>query len=687
MAANTPSVFETGKWTLVEGDATIAEMANPATIVTINSGLTAKLRWTVSVTDRPACFIADDVIITTIDVASSAGPDVRQCNNRAFALGAGDIPVGTTGKWTVLSGDVLLSDDTKPNSTAIIRTGNIATLKWTLTIIGNADCNAADEVTLRVDEPKANAGQDQTKCKIRTFTMAANTPSVFETGKWTLIEGDATIAEMANPATIVTINTGMTAKLRWTVSVNDRPACFIADDVIITTIDVASSAGPDVRQCNNRAFALGAGDIPVGTTGKWTVLSGDVLLSDDTKPNSTAVIRTGNIATLRWTLSIIGNADCNAADEVTLRVDEPKAAVGNDISNCQDRNFRMVANAAPLGMTGKWTLLSGDATITDVNNPLTTVRVNTNTVATLRWTVSVNDKQDCFATDDIVLTVIDVKSSAGDDQRQCKNRTFILGAQAAGSGTTGKWEVVSGDVTLNNPLSPTTIAILNTGTVATLKWTLSLIADPTCTASDEVVLRLDEPIALAGDDIRSCQSRNFTLAANTPSVLQVGKWSIVSGNATITNDALNNTTVSVNSGASATLRWTVSIKDNPNCTAFDDIVLFVDEPQATAGANIRQCKERVFALKAMPTASGFTGKWSVKSGDVTIVNDANPTTLVRLVSGTTATLIWTVSVNANPTCTATSQMIIQVDEPLANAGKDLRLCRIRDFTMAATTPQ
>jgi hypothetical protein len=680
----------TGKWEIIEGTAVVANFNDPKTSVTLNGGATsAKLRWTVTVDANPFCSASDEVLVINNTPQSSGGPDLRQCNDRMFLLGGNNPGASASGKWVVINGDVTFINDTLFNTKATINTGNIAQISWVVVSKADPTCSARSLLTLRVDEPKAIAGQDQTKCQIRTFTMAANTPSVFETGKWTLIEGDATIADMANPATTVTINTGLTAKLRWTVSVKDRPACFVTDDVIITTIDVASSAGPDVRQCNNRAFALGAGDIPVGTTGKWVVLTGDVLLSDDTKPNSTAVIRTGNIATLKWTLSIIGNADCNASDEVTLRVDEPKATVGNDISNCQDRNFTMAANAAPMGMTGKWTLINGEATIAEMNNPLTAVRVNANTVATLRWTVTVDDNKTCFATDDIVLTVIDVQSSAGPDLRQCKNRTFVLGAQAAGSGTVGTWMVVNGDVTLNSPSSPTTIAILNTGTIATLKWTLSLIADPTCTASDEVVLRLDEPIALAGDDIRSCQSRNFTLAANTPinagSVLQTGKWTIVSGNATITNDALNNTTVSVNSGASATLRWTVSVNDAPNCTSFDDIVLFVDEPQATAGANIRQCKERVFAMKATPATSGFTGKWTVKSGDVLIVNDVNPMTLARLVSGSSATLVWTVSVNANPNCTATSEVVISVDEPQANAGNDLRNCRIRNFTTAATT--
>jgi hypothetical protein len=685
--ATAAPVGMTGKWELIEGTAVVANFNDPKTSVTLNGGATsAKLRWTVTVDANPFCSAFDEVLVINNTPQSSGGPDLRQCNDRVFQLGGNNPGATASGKWVVVTGDVSFVNDTLFNTKATINTGNIAQISWVVVSKVDPNCSARSQLTLRVDEPKANAGPDQTKCQIRTFTLAANTPSVFETGKWTVIEGDATIADMANPATIVTINTGLTAKLRWTVSVNDRPTCFITDDVIITTIDVASSAGPDVRQCNNRAFALGAGDIPVGTTGKWIVVNGDVLLSDDTKPNSTAIIRTGNIAILRWTLSIIGNADCNASDEITLRVDEPRANAGKDISNCQDRNFTMAANVAPLGMTGAWTLISGDATIANVNNPLTAVKVNTNSTAVLRWTVTVDDNKTCFATDEVILTVVDVQSSAGPDLRQCKNRTFVLGAQAAGSGTVGIWTVVNGDVTLNSASNPATIAILNSGTTATLKWSLSLITDPTCNASDEVTIRVDEPTAQAGDDLRGCQTRNFTLAANTPSVFETGKWTVVSGDATIANDVLNNTTVSLNSGVTATLRWTVSVKDNPNCSAFDDIVLFVDEPQSSNAGNIRQCKNRDFTLNATPLPTGFTGKWTVKTGIATLTNDANPTTNARLVSGTTATLVWTVTTTANSTCTASSEMTIRVDEPIANAGPDRRNCRIPDFTMAATTP-
>jgi hypothetical protein len=686
MAAVGAAVGSTGVWTVVSGNATITNPSDPLTKVTITSGTTATLRWIVSYNDFTSCVSFGNVIITNDEPASSAGPDRRACKTRVFAMSANTATGNTSGMWTVKSGNVIISDPKSPTTTVQLVTGITATLIWTVSVNGDATCNATDEVVLFLDDPIANAGPDQSLCQINVFNLNATAAPAGMTGKWEVIEGTAFVSDFNNPKTAVTLNGGATsAKLRWTVTVDANPFCSASDEVLVINNTPQSAGGPDIRQCNDRMFLLGGNNPGASASGKWVVVNGDVTFVNDTLFNTKATLNTGNIAQISWVVTSRLDPTCNAKSQVTLRVDEPKANAGQDQTKCKIRNFTVSANTAPLGMTGKWTLVSGKGTIADMNNPTTGVTIDSGSTVKLRWTVTVDDKQTCFATDEVVLTTIDVASSAGLDQRKCNNRSFALGAGDIPVGTTGKWTVLSGDVLLSDDTKPNSTAVIRTGDIATLIWTLSIIGNADCNAADEVTLRVDEPKATAGDDIRSCQSRNFTLAANTPSVFEIGKWTIVSGNATIANDALNSTMATVTSGASAILRWTVSIKDNPNCSASDEVVLFVDEPQATAGPNIRQCKERVFAMKATPATSGFTGKWSVKSGDVTIVNDANPTTLVRLVSGSTATLVWTVSVNANPLCTATSEMTIQVDELLANAGKDLRNCRIRDFTMAATT--
>ncbi|MDR0384685.1 MAG: choice-of-anchor L domain-containing protein [Prevotellaceae bacterium] len=77
--------------------------------------------------------------------------------------------------------------------------------------------------------------------------------------------------------------------------------------------------------------------------------------------------------------------------------------------------------------------------------------------------------------------------------------------------------------------------------------------------------------ANAGPDINNCNNNVFTLAANAPGPNETGKWTRASGgNVNFANDNLYNTTVTLTSGTTATLRWTLS---NGACSAFDDVVI------------------------------------------------------------------------------------------------------------------
>ena len=87
----------------------------------------------------------------------------------------------------------------------------------------------------------ANAGQDITQCD-PVFTMNANTPSIDETGMWTIVSPSDGIS-IANPTlynTSVTMNLSKTntATLKWTVTNN---SCTQSDDVVINY----QSCGPE----------------------------------------------------------------------------------------------------------------------------------------------------------------------------------------------------------------------------------------------------------------------------------------------------------------------------------------------------------------------------------------------------------------------------------------------------------
>ncbi len=91
--------------------------------------------------------------------------------------------------------------------------------------------------------PTANAGPNQNGNPLNPFTMAATATG--GTGEWTLVTGEATIADTASPTTTVQlINDTKQAVLRWTVT-ND--SCSASDLVTIGKSSIVPRANPAMR--------------------------------------------------------------------------------------------------------------------------------------------------------------------------------------------------------------------------------------------------------------------------------------------------------------------------------------------------------------------------------------------------------------------------------------------------------
>jgi hypothetical protein len=108
--------------------------------------------------------------------------------------------------------------------------------------------------------------------------------------------------------------------------------------------------------------------------------------------------------------------------------------------------------------------------------------------------------------------------------------------------------------------------------MSTLFWVGSILYTQAQTVSVSVSGSVSgQPLAAAnaGGDLAQSDP-TFTMSATTPSV-GTGKWTLLSGTATIDNDASPTTTVSgIPTGMSATLRWTIT---SGSCNTFDDVVL------------------------------------------------------------------------------------------------------------------
>ena len=168
----------------------------------------------------------------------------------------------------------------------------------------------------------------------------------------------------------------------------------------------------------------------------------------------------------------------------------------------------------------------------------------------------------------------------------------------------------------------------------------------------------------AGTAQTQCNNPVFTLAANAAPTGATGSWSVVNGTASIASINSPTSTVTIN-GTTATLRWTVS---RSGCASVSsDVVLTNNQISSVAGAAQTQCNNPVFTLAANAAPAGATGSWSVVNGSASIASINSPASTVTI-SGTTATLRWTVSRSG---CADVSSETVLINNLItADAGTD-----------------
>jgi gliding motility-associated-like protein len=700
LAANAPTVG-TGAWSVVSSNPVgytfpAAQVNNPTATITVPAGTSVTLRWT---TTNGTCSLPDDVVLRNDapPTTSVAGPDQTKCNNSSFTLAANAPTVGT-GAWSVIApaGYIFPAAQlNNPAATITVAVGTSVTLRWTIT---NGACPSVDDVTLRNDAPPTapNAGADQTKCNISSFTLAANAPTV-GTGAWSVVAPAPAgftfpAAQVNNPTATVTVAAGTTVTLRWTTT---NGTCSVPDDVVLRNDapPTTANAGPDQSQCNTPSFTLAANAPTVGT-GAWSVVAPAPAgftfpAAQVNNPTATITVAAGTSVTLRWTIT---NGTCPSTDVVTVTnyVAPAAAAAGPNQTKCNTNTFTMAANAATVG-TGTWTLPVGStATIAagQQNSPTAVITVPAGSSVVATWTIT---NGACSTSSPVTLTnhALPV-ATAGPDQTHCDVAAFTMAANTPAVGT-GTWSLPAGSsaaITAGQQNSPTATINVPAGTTVIATWT---VTNGSCTVSSPVRLTNDvRPVAAAGPDQTQCNTTAFTMAATAPAV-GTGTWTVPAGSgATIAAGQQNNrnATINVPAGTSVIATWTVV---NATCTVSDQVTLTNDAPPTAplAGTDQTKCNTSSFTLAANAPTVG-TGAWSVVSSNpvgytfpAAQVN--NPTATITVPAGTSVTLRWTTT---NGTCSLPDDVVLRNDAPPTTsvAGPDQTQCNNASFTLAANAP-
>ncbi len=670
LTQSTPSAG-TGVWSIINGNAIISTPGSPTTTITgLAAGTSATVRWTVT---NGTCSAFDDVTVQNdvLPVVSDQ-PNQSACNTSSFTM-TQSTPIVGTGLWTLISGSATITTPGSPITTITgVAPGTSVAVRWTVT---NGTCSPFDDVILKNDiQPSVSNQPNQTLCNTSVFIMTQSSPSV-GTGLWTLVSGTATITSPGSPTTTITgLVAGNAATVRWTVT---NGTCNAFDDVIIQN-DILPSVSnqPNQNLCNTSTFTM-TQSTPIVGTGIWTLLSGIAIITNTGDPLTMITgVPVGTSATVRWTVS---NGTCSAFDNVTIQNDaQPTVSDQPNQTLCNTSTFTMT-QASPFIGIGTWSLVNGIATITDANDPMSTITgIAAGTNATLKWTVT---NGTCSAFDNVILQN-DAQPIVSNQPNQilCNTSSFTMTQSTPNVGT-GIWTLVSGTATINTPNLPTTIISgVAPGTSATVKWTVS---NGTCSAFDNVTLQNDIlPVVSNQPDQTLCNTSSFTMTQTTPSV-GTGFWSLVNGTATIIDPIDPGTSVTgVVAGTTATVRWTVT---NGTCSALDDVTLQNNaQPIVSNQSNQTLCNTSSFTMTQTIPIVG-TGIWTLVSGNATITTPDSPTTTVTgIVSGTTATVKWTVT---NGNCSAFDNVTLQNDLlPSVSNQPDQTICNTSVFTMTQSVP-
>ena len=610
---------------------------------------------------------------------------VRQNNNLAFTSSSANMCQGQTRTLTATpapvggspplgSGNLGTFSGTGVSGTtftAPVPAGSSAVYTITYTF---GYCSTTQNITVFKNPSTSSAGPDQTVCS-STATLAGNNPAV-GTGAWSVIEGPGTVTTPGSPNSTVTgLLASTPTKLAWTIS---NGPCTVSSDNVVINRDAnptPANAGPNQTVCSSSATL--AGNTPSVGTGQWSLVGGSGSITTPSSPTSGVTGLGLGSNTFRWTIT---NGVCppSTDDVVITRDQEPTTAnAGPDQAICDD-STDLAGNSPTVG-SGTWSLIGGSGTITNVNDPTTSVTnlgVGTDTFA---WTIT---NGVCPPSSDTVFITSDLNptpANAGPDQTICDDSTDLAGnTPSVGIGT---WSLIGGSGAItdpNNPASPVTG--LGIGANA-FEWS---ITNGVCPASkDTVVITQDElPTAAdAGPDQTICDD-STDLAGNTPSV-GIGTWSLIGGSGAITDP--NNPASPVTSlgiGAN-TFEWSIT---NGVCPASKDtVVIALDElpTVADAGPDQTVCDDSTDLAGNTPSVG--IGTWSLIGGSGSITDPNNPASPVTGLGIGANTFEWSIT---NGVCPASKDtVVIALDElpTTADAGPDQNVCD--DSTdLAGNTP-
>jgi len=662
--------------------------ASPRTENVVYNAVGAPITYTVTVTTAASggATCTKSVTVNVYDnPIANAGVDTTVCGTQTVKIGGfGATPTGKgtasgatssiapfTYSWT--------SSDASAVNTATSANPTVtpsANTTYNVTVTDGHGCTATDSRVITFSTLSVGVTANPTSVCLGQSTTLTATPAGASNYNWSV--GGST-------GTTNTKTDSPTATTTYNVTVTDAAGCTGSSSTTVTLNTSLSVTSSNYSICKGQTTASLATGYSAPNTFSWS-----------TNGTPDASITGGNptvnpTATSTYTVTVTSTSGCTGTAQYIVTVNNPPTAVaGTDATYCKGGTGVTIGGST--GGTCSWSPGTGMTPSTSVCSPMVAPP------STTTYTVTVTDANSCTATDDVVITVVDITPSASASPNQiCElgGTTVTLTATPTGATTpTYSWS--------SNPAD---------GTLAPLTGSATPTCSPTITTTYTVTVSDGSCSGTASTIVNVTSAPKLTVQNNKPTICSgtstdivntadIGgstfDWTVTVLSGTVTGaSASNGSSIAqaLTSTTGGTVRYTItptgpapsSCKGNPQTV--DVVVVPNPVPNVTPNP-VKICTGDSTNLGGNNPidATAKRYKWSVTPTELSLTLTAGNDTIEHpLVKPAVGNYTYTVTVTDVNGCTASDDVVLTVsNNPNPTITANQETCSGVAYTIKAT---
>jgi len=515
--------------------------------------------------------------------------------------------------WVPLINDLVYSGVNTPNLQISATTPSMHLNQYRCRLDNFCDLYS-DNVTLYVSNPMVDAGSDDTICFGGSTVLSATVNGGFAPYTYTWTPGGV--------GSSITVNPGATQL--YQIQITDSIGCMAMDQVQVVVSHPVTTAGP------NDTICIGASKTILAQTAGGIAPYNYTWQHGGNQPQTIVTPTAGQT----YVVNVTDLAGCPSSASIFIQVSQPSVNAGNDDTLCITAQKTITASItggyAPFQYN--WSNAASSPSI--VVAPL----VHTT------YTVTITDKFNCPATDQIVVRVSNPVVQVNPNDTICLGMNKSLTASATGGFGAYLYQWSTTQTTPTIVVAP----------VAQTAYTVTVTDVKGCPDSATTTVFVSNPVVDAGLNDTICIGTQKTITSTKTGGYSpfLYSWSQGGTSAAITVSPTINTW------------YKVTLTDVKNCTSVDSVRITVSNPSVALGVNDTICKGASATLTAVPSGGiiPLTYLWSNASTQIT--QQVSP------VTNTTYTVTLTDAKN----CQATASKAVIVSNPVAAAGTDQAAC-------------